>query len=805
VSQVFNKTTGTVKTFLSFVFVVCVGGMLFAQSNFQQPKQYKILGISVTGNKHSEAAAVIGNSGLKVGDEITVPGEQTRTAITHLWNLKIFSDVQIEVENYVGDGVYLLIKVQEQPRLEKVEYAGNDEFDAEDLDKKISLTKGQIISPQEINKLIKTIKKAYEDEGYLQTTITSELIPGEDEAAGDRQILKLTIDEGTDARIRDVQFFGNKFFDNGDLMSELPDIHEKKWWKFWRTGKLEKKKYADAKKALIEFYKKNGFRDAELLSDSVVFNDDKQSITLKLFLYEGPQYRVRNIIWEGNTVFKSEALNQRLGFIPGEIYNYEKFDRNLHANEDQTDVSSLYLDNGYMTVSIDPEEVKVGNDSLDIIIHIRERNQFKVAAVEIHGNTKTQERVIRRELYVRPGDYFSRSKIIRSIRQLSVLNYFNPEKIKPDTKFVDDRNVDVIFDVEEKSSDTFNASVGYSGVYGATGSLGLTFNNFDITQPLSGGAGQILNFNWQFGEASTYRTFSVSFREPWLYDTPTSLGFSIFDTRYNYYTSYSQRGATLTIGRRLKFPDDYFSIAWTISYQRLELYESSYSTYYNITPGVTSELSLSQIISRNSVNSPLFPTEGSNISLMNEIAGPPLLPGTAAFTKHIFSADWYTPVFNSQRVALYFGTQFGAAFRYKTNSYIPYTETFYMGGTGLGQAVQTIPLRGYDDQSITSENYNGSRLSATTMAKHTAELRFNVALNPIPIYFLAFAEAGNIWENLDKMDMFDLKRSAGVGARLLINPIGLLGFDYGYGFDNPVNGQVGASGWHFHFQFGQGF
>ncbi|MFA5833557.1 MAG: outer membrane protein assembly factor BamA [Bacteroidota bacterium] len=783
------------------IALLCVVGMLFAQQGPQQ-KQYKILGISVAGNKLAEPAAIIGNSGLKIGDEITIPGEQTRNSILRLWNLKIFANVDIQSENIVNDGVYLLIVVEEFPRLEKVEYVGNEELDADDLDKKINLTKGQIISPQEINKVSKIIKKAYEEEGYLHAKVDGELIDATDSISKGRKILKLTITEGSDARVREVQFFGNKHFDDSDLESELPDVHTTAWWKFWRTGKLEKKKYEEAKKKLVDFYKKNGFRDAELISDSVSFSDDKEDIILKLFVFEGPQYKIRNIKWDGNTVFKTEALDQRLGFQSGEVYDMEKFEQNLRGNQDQSDVASLYFDNGYLTVQIEPEEQKVSENEIDITIRVRERNQFKISGVEIRGNSKTQERVIRRELYVRPGDYFSRSNIIRSIRQLSVLNYFNPEKIKPDTKFVDDKNVDIVLDVEEKSSDTFNASVGYSGAFGATGALGLTFNNFDITEPFSGGGGQVLNFDWQFGEGSRYRTFSVSFREPWVYDTPTSFGFSLYDTKQDYYYSIHQRGGTISVGRRFKFPDDYFSATWTFRFQKLDVFNVGSSYFYQ--EGTSSQFSISQVIQRNSVNSPLFPTQGSNISLFTEIAGSPILPGTAQYNKHIFSADWYIPVFNSSRVALFFGSQYGAIFPYKKNSYIPYIETFYMGGTGLGQ-IATTPLRGYEDRSIGPVNVNGQYIPAHAMAKHTVELRFNVALNPIPIYFLAFAEAGNTWENLAKSEMFDLKRSAGLGARLLINPIGLLGFDYGYGYDNISAGIKSPAGWKFHFQFGRGF
>ncbi len=785
----------------SVLALLCVVGVMFAQQGAQQ-KQYKILGISVSGNKLAEPAAIIGNTGLKVGEQISVPGEQTRNAINRLWNLKIFANVDIQAETFVSDGVYLLIVVEEFPRLEKVIYAGNDELDEDDLNKKLNVTKGQIISPQEINKISKLIKKAYEEEGYLQAQVAYELIDAVDSTEKGRKTLKLTIDEGTDARIREIQFFGNSFFEDSDLESELPDVNTTTWWKFWRTGKLEKKKYEDAKKKLVDFYKKNGFRDAELIEDSVTFNQEKDGIVLKLYLYEGPQYTIRSIKWDGNTVFKTEALNQRLGFQPGEIYDMEKFEQNLRGNQEQSDVASVYFDNGYMTVQIEPEEQKVGENEIDMIIRIRERNQFKIAGVEIRGNTKTQERVIRRELSVRPGDYFSRSNIIRSIRQLSVLNYFNPEKIKPDTKFVDDKNVDIVLDVEEKSSDTFNASVGYSGAFGATGALGLTFNNFDITEPFSGGGGQVLNFDWQFGEGSRYRTFSVSFREPWVYDTPTSFGFSLYDTKQDYYYSIHQRGGTISVGRRFKFPDDYFSATWTFRFQKLDVFNVGSSYYYQ--EGTSSQFSISQVIQRNSVNSPLFPTQGSNISLFTEIAGAPILPGTAQYNKHIFSADWYIPVLNSQRVALYLGSQFGAIFPYAKDSYVPYIETFYMGGTGLGQ-IATTPLRGYEDRSIGPVNVLNQYIPAHAMAKHTLELRFNVALNPIPIYFLAFAEAGNTWENISKSEMFDLKRSAGLGARLLINPIGLLGFDYGYGYDNVTAGIKSPAGWKFHFQFGRGF
>ncbi|HLP15202.1 MAG TPA: outer membrane protein assembly factor BamA [Bacteroidota bacterium] len=793
------QVSNSIRSFFLVVLAAAVVLPAPVSAQAAKPLTYKILGISVAGNKSAESAAIIANSGLKVGDEISVPGEQTRTAITRLWGLRIFSNIEIEAENIVGDGAYILIRVEENPRLERIEYTGLDAVSESDLQKKLSIVRGQIVSPQEINKIERTIKKAYEEEGYLQTDIKHEIEVSPDTSAHGKVILHINVDEGPDAHIGSIVFFGNKAFDASDLKGAMDDTHEKVWWKFWRGSKLDRKKYAEDKKKIVQFYKKNGYRDAELMSDSMSYDKNTNKLTLRLYVYEGPQYKVRNIVWEGNTVFRKEALSERLGIVHGEVYNAEKFDRNLRSNEDQSDVMSLYLDNGYLTASIEDEYIKVAPDSLDIILHVRERNQFRIAKVDIKGNTKTQERVIRRELYTRPGDYFSRSKIIRSIRQLSVLNYFNPEKIKPDTKFVDDKNVDVVYEVEEKSSDTFNMSVGYSGVLGFTGAIGLTFNNFSLREPFSGGGGQMLGFDWQFGGTNDYsnRTLSISFREPWLYDTPTSFGFSLYDSELRYLYNIRQTGGTISLGRRFKFPDDYFSGNWTFRVQRIDAQNySAYSSYYR--SGLTTQFSISQVIGRNSINNPIFPSDGSNFALSSEISGPPFLPGTAKYNKHLLTAEWYVPVFNNPKFALYLGSNFGGIFGYDSLENIPPIEFFTMGGTGLG-LVNNTQLRGYEDRSV-----GPASLLGTVMLKHTVELRYNLSMNPIPIYFLTFAEAGNSWTNMRSADFMDLKRSAGFGARILVNPIGMLGFDYGYGFDDvAVKGK--PDGWKFHFQFGKGF
>ena len=759
-----------------------------------KPEVYKILGITVEGQRASDPSAIIANTGLKVGDEISTPGEQTRTAIERLYGLRLFNDIQILIENRTPEGIYLLIRVTENPRLEKIEIVGNDELSEDEVLKKINLVKGQIVTQQDLSSIVHFLRLKYDEDGYLNAVIKPELIRSND-SSGNRRLLRVTINEGPKVKVDRIRFHGNKIFDDGDLKGAMKETSERAWWKFWTTNKFDKKKYGEDKKLILDYYQKAGYRDAEILADSVSYDAEKKLLGIDLYLYEGPQYRVRNIVWEGNTVYKSELLSARLGFQKGEVYDKEKFEKNLYRTEEETDVQSLYSDNGYLMFQAEPEETRIPGDSLDITIHIREHNQFRIGQVFISGNTKTFEKVIRRELFTRPGDYFSRGAVIRSARQLSQLNYFNPEKIKPDTKNLDVEKgtVDLEYAVEEKSSDTFNMSVGYSGYYGFNGALGLTFNNFSISEPLKGGQGQQLSFDWQFGEGNRYRTFSIGFTEPWMFDTPTLFGVNLFDQRQMFYYDMRLTGASVRVGRRFKWPDYLFRGDWTIRFQRNDVISGG--SYY--LEGLTTQVGISQVISRNSSDSPIFPTRGSNFSLLTELSGGPFLPGNVNFHKHIFSADWYIPIMGSSRVSLALSSMFGFIFGIGSSARIQPTDVFFMGGTGLGY-FNTTPLRGYDDRGV------GPASGGHAMIKYSAELRFALAINPIPIYTLMFAEAGNVWAEPKNTDPMDLRRSAGVGVRLMINPIGLVGFDYGYGFD-ATSPTLGAPGWKFHFQFGKGF
>lgn len=434
-------------------------------------------------------------------------------------------------------------------------------------------------------------------------------------------------------------------------------------------------------------------------------------------------------------------------------------------------------------------------------IRVTENNRFKIARVDITGNEKTKDNVVRRELYTIPGDFFNRSFILRSIQQLANLQYFNVEKLYKegvDYRPASDSTVNVIYKVEEKSSDYLNASVGYSGAFGFSGSIGFTLTNFSITDPFKMGGGQILNFNWQFGVGNYYRTFTLGFTEPWFMDTPTMIGFDLFDTRQRYVYDLQQSGITLKAGRRLKWPDDFFYIQGTARFQYNDVIEG----LGNYAQGLSRQYVIGATISRTDIDNPIFPSRGTKFNLAGELSGGPFLPGNIDYFKIDFKSEWYKPLFGTSRIALYTSAEFGYIGELVKNTPINPFELYYMGGNGM--IIATTPLRGYEDRSLGTRDVNNRVLGSHVQVKYTTEIRAALALEPIPIYVLAFAEAGNVFLNTSETNFFDLKRSVGVGARIMINPIGLLGFDYGYGFDRrSVDGQ--SPQWLFHFQFGKGF
>ena len=775
-----------------FLILFSANRLIFAQED-QGPGTYKILSISTEGNKFYDSKTIIANSGLKVGSEITIPSDDTRNAIMRLWNLDLFSDIEILVDKKIGTDAYLVIKVKELPRLDNIKYVGNDEFSDKDLDEKIPLAKGQVITPQTVKDIEYNIKKMYIEEGYpLAEVKVNEFVNSYNDAQ-----LRVKIDEGNKISVENIRFSGNKHISSSDLRGAMDNTSERKWWKFWDKARFNKEDYEKDKQLIVDYYHEKGYKDASIVADSFTYSPDKEDMDISIKVNEGSRYRINKISFEGNKIYKDSTLLSHLDFKPGDIYNTKKFEQNLKGNENQTDVASLYLDNGYLGFNAETEEKDVGKNRVDVTVKIEENRQYRIGMISFNGNTKTQDKVIRRELYTIPGQYFNRADLIRSLRNLSSLNYFNPEKLSYDFNQRNDSTVDLIYLFEERSSDQLNASVGWSQTFGVSGSVGLTFNNFDIADPFSGGAGQILSFQWDFGSSGTYRTFSLGFTEPWLFDTPTSVGLNLFDTEQNYTFSIRETGATASLGRRFRWPDDYFRGDWFLKFQRTQVLNGG--GYYE--EGIRSQVSLGMTISRNSTDNPIFPSIGSRVSLGGELAGANVI-GSISFHRETFSAESFNRLDRAGKLVLASNILFESISSLASDGYIPPNEYFFMGGGGL--AYNTVALRGYDDRTIGPLNSTGANIGGRVLLKYGIELRYAVSLDPIPIFVTVFGEAGNVWPSFKQADLFDLRRSVGFGMRLQLPAVGIIGFDLGYGFDRKiVDGQDPS--WLFHFQFGRGF
>lgn len=780
---------------LCFILTVLLLATIYMFGQTGKQQSYIIADITVEGAFSSDVQTIISLSGLNRGDMITIPFDaKIQKAIKNIWQRRQFSDVQILVERIVGNSVYLIIKVVELPRISSIEIHNNKELSRDEILKTINKNLGDIISKYDLYLIQENIKKKYKEEGRLFVKVETETKPSD--STGFVHLI-ITIDEGVEYKVKSIQFFGNEAFTDSELESVFEDSKTKSWWQIWRSAKFEPTKYEKDKELLINFYKNNGFIDFEILYDSVVFDDVNEAVHLKIFVNEGKKFYIRNIYFIGNSTFPAEVLLNRLDIKKGDLYNYEKFQKNLNGNQENTDAMSLYLDNGFLFARAEVQETRVEPDSIDITIIISEGNRVTIRKVDIVGNTKTKDKVIRRELYTYPGDYFNRSAIIKSIKALGLLNYFNPETLRPDVKAVDNTKVDIVYYVEERPTDTFNASIGFAGSFGLTGSIGFSFNNFSITEPLKGGAGQLFNFNAEFGQANRFQTFAIGFTEPWLFDEPTTIGFNIYDSRINYNFDLRRTGIGINLGRRVRWPDDYFRVDFGFRFQRNNV-GSGISSYYR--QGINTEFTFSQALSRISLDNIFFPTSGSKFSLSYDFAMGSLGLGTTDYFKTQMRFEVNEPIlkiYDQPRVVLNLSSSWGYITGFKSDTTISPIELFYMGGSGVSGFAVT-PLRGYPDESI------GPRGGGKVQAKHTAELRFAITLNPMPIYVYGFAEAGNVWSKLSSTDPFNLKRSAGIGVQIFFQAIGVIGFSYGYGFDKTDDtGQI--SGWKFLFHLNQPF
>ena len=777
---------------------------LFTQLSGQTTRRLKILGVAVKGNESVSANSIKVQSGLLEGKEIIF--DDIPDAIKKLWSLKIFSDIQVYLDKATETGIFLIIEVAEYPRIDKFEIEGNKKIRKSKFDEELNIISGKVLSPALISEAKRKILNLYHDDGYLLAEVNEEITPG---AAENLKNLTLHIKEGKKVRIKKIQFNGNDQFSDARLRRVLKETKQRNLW-LLKMGEFDKEKYEEDKQLLIDFYNKEGYRDFEIISDSVKYSDDKKRMYIEFNVYEGPRYKYHDITFSGNNLFSSDQLKLVLGIKPGDYYNKEELEKAVYDR-----VNGLYMDRGYLYFNIIPQEIPVSENEIDLLLSITENHQVSVHRVNIVGNDRTHENVIRRELKIFPGDIFSREALIRSQREIFIMNYFSD--VTPDIVPKDEDEVDVEITVKEKSSDRANLSFSISQTYGLIGGGGVEFNNFR-------GRGQQLSISYQQGtnysiygtRTNAYKSFSVSFTEPWLFDTPNLVGGSLFYTERGYSSSYyyypydlTQRGGSIRWGRRFRWPDSYFRGTWMLSASKKEYHNLSdyYKSMVLMGRDKTTNVSLTQVIARDSRDAPEFPTKGSVLNWTATLAGW-FLGGTEHFVKNNFSLDFYTPTL--WKLVLFNHVEFGVIQKIKSNSIIPPDERFIMGGAGM---VYGTALRGYDDNTITPVplTASGSTYSywgGETMFKYTLEYRIPISQNPT-IYGLLFAEAGNTWMDLKTTDPFNLKRSAGFGVRFYMPALGMIGVDLGYGFDdNDPEGYTGygkPEGWKTHFIFGMPF
>ena len=746
-----------------------------------QRQSVKVLDVSIEGAKTTDPNMIRLNSGLSTGTEIT--GESIQDAIKQLWRLDLFSDIEVLIDRELVQGVYLIIRVKEYSRLDKVELAGNKKLKKDDIDEILNFYSGQVINPTMLARARQKVYEKYKEKGYLLAKIRTTQIPSLTDS--NRVVVRFFFDEGKKVQVQKINYYGNNSFSDGKLKKQFKKTKEDRWW---RGADFDQDLYHEDLGKLVEFFQNEGYRNMEVLKDSIYYDEDQDDMFIDIWVNEGERFIFGDISWEGNELFSSEELSSNIRFHKGEVYSKKSVDEAVFQH-----IGNLYYDRGYIYSNITPSETVDENNELDIHFIVTEGQQAKINEIKISGNTKTKEKVVRREIRILPGDTFNRSLLERSQREVWMLNYFS--NVEPKVAPTGGDQVDLEFVVEEKSTDTANMSAGWSERDKLIGSVGVAMANLF-------GNGQRLSFDWNFGRY--YRSFNIGFTEPWLFDTPTLAGFNFYDTKRDaYYIGYKQvsRGGSLRLGRRFNWPDNFFRGDWIYTLDKTSLSDfNSYILAANPN-GIASDWwplissSVTQIISRNSLDRPEFPTAGSEFSLTTELAGT-VLGGNVDYQKYIFRMDWFMPSF--WKLVLYSSFQAGYLETIGGNNRIPYMEYFFMGGDGLSRS---IPLRGYEDPLA---GYSRVESGGKAMLKYTAELRIPIAPNPT-IFGLFFAEAGDIWPNFKTADPFSMRRSAGIGARVFMPMIGIIGFDYGYGFDRiDENGNPDPK-WKMHFVFGRSF
>jgi len=832
---------------------------------YSSPREYEVGGIEIMGIKYLDKDMLKEYAGIKVGDQITIPGDKVTQIIKKFWKQGLFSDVKVNASKIIDDKIYLEIFLKERPRLSKANYHGVKKSELEDLQEKVLLLEGgQVVDAQLIN-AERIIKNYFKEKGFLNTEVN--IVQRDDPDKENSLILDINVDKKEKVKISELVFHGVEKVNVSLLERVMKKTNDKKPKNFFLTKKFQEDLYEKDKISVLEKYNELGYRDAIIVRDSVIKNDNDNTVKVELWIEEGNKYHIRNFKWVGNTIYPSPLLENYLGIRKGEVYNQKRLDKRLKTDNDA--LSNLYLDKGYLFSSIIPVENYAEGDSIDFEMRISEGPQATIDRVIIQGNTKTHEQVARRELYTLPGDLFSKTQLMRSYRQLAQLGHFDQERIGIDPMPKQENGtVDIKYSLVERANDQVELSGGW-GMGMFVGSLGLKFTNFsaqniftpEAWRPLPTGDGQTLSVRAQTN-GKYYQQYSLSFMDPWFGGKkPNNFSISVYyskltrtDASYSYsnpYSTYSYGGmgyntngynnpygmnnyggnsnvkgwqitygASIGYGYRLSWPDDYFTLYHELSLQHYNLKNWS---YYFLESGDINDISLKTALSRNSIDNPLYSRHGSSFSLSVELTPPyssfngedyadPNMSDKKRYNfleyhKWLFNAKWFTTLDRNEKFVLHAKYEFGLLGYFDEHRKSP-LEGFKMGGDGMSgydfYGSDNIALRGYANGSITPTSGNGR--TGNIYAKTTIELRYPITLSESAnIYALSFLEAGNSWYDFNTFNVFDLKRSAGVGVRFWLPMFGLLGIDWGYGFDKPNYGSASSAKSQFHFVIGQQF
>ena len=813
--------------------------------DYTQPKDYVLADISIKGIKFLSKSTITDISALKINQIISIPGNDISIAINKLWKQNLFSDIKIEYDKIINDSIYLNIILKEYPRLSKFKFKGDiSKSNITTLKEDLKLMRGKVLTQNLIKNSVNKIRKFYTDKGYLNVSVKH--IVAKDSTSANASILIFDINKYDKVKIKDIIIYGRKeivntnksFFNNKDtvyavsnkrLKKSMKETKVKNKWRFFKVSKFIKSNYEDDKNNIIEEYNNKGYRDAKIINDTTYLNEDN-TITIEITLEEGEPYLFGDVSFIGNTRYTNEELSSQLGIDKGDVFNQSILDSRLFGSQEGTDISSLYLDDGYLFFNATPVEIATNNNTIDIEVRLYEGEQARLNKISVQGNTKTQDHVIMRELRTRPGDLFKRSDIMRSQRELAQMQYFDPEafdvKIDPNPA----RNeVDVTYIVSEKSSDQIQLQGGWGGGR-VVGSLGLTFNNFSSRnifngskwRPLPSGDGQRLSLTAR-SNGAYYQNYMMSFTEPWLGGKkPTSLSVSLSKSISSNGLTGDERqeiqvsGLSLGIGKRLKNPDDYFTLYNGLNFIQYKL--SNSQSFFSFRNGESNNVNYQVNLGRNSVDQLNFPRQGSNFLLSIKLSPPYSMFDNiddyssltdqekykwVEYYKWKFKATWFSPF--TEKLILATKTEFGFLGGYNDQLGISPFERFYVGGDGLSgmgymnDGRELVALRGYSNNSLSPQT------GATIYNKYTAEIRYALSLNPTStMYALAFLEAGNAWEDFDNFNPFGIKRSVGIGVKIMLPMIGMMGLDYGWGLDEII-GNPDANGGQFHFSIGQNF